>query len=64
MCRAQNLGLQLKGQSHIYGSAENPCPGHKGQLKTIVLCICLDLPGPYFTHSLKDYKVNRYKSSP
>ena len=39
VCRGQHLGLQLKGQRHTYGSAENPCPEHKGQLKTIVLYI-------------------------
>ena len=33
----------------------------KGQLKTIVLCICLDLSRPYFAHSVKDYKIIWYK---
>ena len=36
----------------------------KGQLKTIVLCICLDLSRSYFAHSVKDYKIIWYKYLP
>ena len=33
----------------------------KGQLKTIVLCICLFLSRSNFAHSVKDYKIIWYK---